>query len=128
MKFLRSFDEASYTAMRVMLAFLYTCHGLQKVFGLMGGHAFPLTSQLGVAGLLETILGLLIGGGALTSWAAFVASGEMAFAYFIGHSPHGFWPAANGGDIAVALCFAFLYIAARGGGAYSVDALLSRDR
>jgi putative oxidoreductase len=72
--------------------------------------------------------GPLIGLGWFTSWAAFAASGQMAFAYFIGHYPRGPLPANNGGDIAVALCFAFLYIAVRGGGGLSVDAFIRKRR
>ncbi|MBZ5556199.1 MAG: DoxX family protein [Acidobacteriia bacterium] len=128
MKFLKPFDEPIFAAMRVVLAFLYMMHGWQKAFGIFGGHMYPITTQLGVAGWLETILGPLIGVGWFTSWAAFVASGEMAFGYFIGHYPRGPLPANNGGDIAVALCFAFLYIAVRGGGALSVDAIVRKRR
>lgn len=79
MKFLKPFDEPIFAAMRVVLAFLYMMHGWQKAFGIFGGHMYPITTQLGVAGWLETILGPLIGVGWFTSWAAFVASGEMAF-------------------------------------------------
>jgi putative oxidoreductase len=128
MRFLKPFDELIYAAMRIVLAFLYATHGLQKALGLFAGHRFPITTQLGVAGWIESILGPLIGFGWYTSWAAFVASGQMAFAYFIGHFPRGRLPANNGGDIAVALCFAFLYIAVRGGGALSVDGLLRKRR
>ena len=128
MKFLKPFDELIYAAMRIVLALLYATHGLQKAFGVLGGHAFPVTTQLGVAGWIESILGPLIGLGWYTSWAAFVASGEMAFGYFIGHYPRGPLPANNGGDIAVALCFAFLYVAVRVGGALSVDAIIRKRR
>jgi putative oxidoreductase len=128
MKLPRVFDDATYAAMRAVLAFLFCAHGLQKVFGIWGGHAFPLTSQLGIAGLLETLLGPLIGLGLFTSPAAFVASGEMAFAFYIGHYPKGLLPAINGGDLAAALCFAFLYISVRGGGAWSLDALVRGKR
>lgn len=122
----RFLDDVTYAAMRAVLASLFFAHGLQKVFGLLGGHQFPLTSQLGIAGLVETVLGPFIGLGLVTSVAALIASGEMAFAYFIGHYPKGPIPAVNGGDLAVALCFAFLYISVRGGGAWSVDAMLGR--
>ena len=100
---------------------MYLSHGLQKLFGAFGGHPVPLASLFGVAGLLETVLGALIAIGLMTSWAAFIASGEMAAAYFIAHAPRGRLPIENGGELAVALCFAFLFIASRGGGKFSID-------
>ena len=120
------YTELLYAAMRVVLAFLYLCHGLQKLFGAFGGHRMPLASLLGVAGLLETILGALIVVGLMTSWAAFIASGEMAVAYFMAQAPRAPWPIQNGGELAVALCFAFLYIAAHGGGRFSADSVIRR--
>lgn len=76
----------------------------------------PLFSLMGLAGCIECVGGLLIALGILTSFAAFVASGEMAFAYFTQHFPRGFWPIQNGGEIVVLYCFLFLYIAANGAG------------
>ena len=111
-----------YAAMRIVLALIYMAHGLQKVFGILGGHAVPLASMLGIAGILETVLGALIGVGLFTPLAAFIASGEMAFAYFIAHAPRARLPIQNGGELAVVLCFAFLYIASQGGGRLSADA------
>jgi putative oxidoreductase len=69
---------------------------------------------MGLAGVIELAGGLLIAVGVLTSYAAFVASGEMAFAYFMQHTPRSFWPLQNGGELAVLYCFLFLYIAANG--------------
>ncbi len=112
--------------MRVALALLYLSFGLQKFAGFFGGSVVPTWSLLGVAAWLELILGSLIAVGFLTPWAAFIASGEMAFAYFIGHGSRGGLPVQNGGTPALAFCFAFLYLAARGGERYSVDALLKR--
>ena len=111
-----------YAAMRIVLALIYMAHGLQKVFGILGGHAVPLASMFGIAGILETVLGALIAVGLFTSLAAFIASGEMAFAYFIAHAPRGRLPIQNGGELAVVLCFAFLYIASQGAGRLSADA------
>jgi putative oxidoreductase len=111
-----------YAAMRIVLALIYMAHGLQKVFGILGGHAVPLASMFGIAGILETVLGALIAVGLFTSLAAFIASGEMAFAYFIAHAPRARLPIQNGGELAVVLCFAFLYIASQGGGRLSADA------
>jgi len=120
----------AYAAMRIALAFMYWSHGLVWLFGAFGGRPVPeLPPMLLAAGLIETTMGVLIGVGFLTSWAAFIASGEMACAYFIAHVPRGsIFPIQNGGEITVALCFAFLYIATQGGGAFSVDGWLARSR
>ena len=123
---LNRYSELLYAAMRVVLAFLYLSHGLQKLLGAFGGRVVPLASLFGVAGVIETILGTLVGVGLLTTWAAFFASGEMAAAYFIAHARRAPFPIQNGGELAVALCFAFLYIAAHGGGRFSVDAARRR--
>jgi putative oxidoreductase len=81
-----------------------------------------------VAGCIELVAGPLIAAGLLTSLAAFVASGEMAFAYFLSHAPRDFWPIKNKGELAATLCFLFLYIAARGAGVISIDHLIRRRR
>jgi putative oxidoreductase len=89
----------------------------------LGGQMQPFLSfPLGVAGLLEVVLGALILIGLFTRLAAFVASGEMAAAYFMAHQPQGGLPIQNGGEPAVLFCFAFLYIASRGAGIWSADA------
>jgi putative oxidoreductase len=85
-----------------------------------------LMSQFGLAGIIEFFGGLMIAFGLLTSVAAFIAAGEMAVAYFQVHAPSGFWPILNRGELAVALCFVFLYIASMGSGPYSLDRLLGR--
>jgi putative oxidoreductase len=79
-------------------------------------------SMYGVAGLLELVLGILILVGLFTRPAAFILSGLMAFAYFIGHAPKGFFPMLNGGDLAIIFCFVFLYLSVAGPGPWSVDA------
>jgi putative oxidoreductase len=129
-RLLGRWSDAAYTAMRLVLAFMYWSHGLMWLFGAFGGRPVPeLPPMLLAAGIIETVLGALIAVGLLTSWAAFVASGEMASAYFIAHIPRGsVLPIRNGGEITVALCFAFLYIATRGGGPFSVDSLLSAKK
>jgi putative oxidoreductase len=108
-----------------MLALLYLSFGVQKFFGVFGGTRVPPWSLIGLAAELEIVLGVLLAIGFLTPWAAFLASGEMAVAYFIGHASRGGLPVENGGTPAAVFCFAFLYIATRGGGRYSVDARLS---
>ncbi len=125
-RYLGSYESAAYTLLRIVLAFLYWSHGPKWLFGWFGGRPIPeLTPLLTVAGVLETFGGILIAVGLLTSWVAFLACGEMAVAYYIAHIPRGgLMPIMNGGEITVALCFGFLYIATRGGGPYSLDALL----
>jgi len=125
MKFLGRYSDVAYALMRMVFAFLFMSHGYQRVFT---GPLFPAEfPPLGVANVLEIILGPLLFLGLLTPIAAFIASGEMAVAYFLAHVPRGgLLPLVNMGEITVALCFGFLYIATRGGGRYSLDAMLGR--
>jgi putative oxidoreductase len=116
-----------YCIFREVFAFVYLVHGLQKLFGMFGGQVVPLASMLGAAAIIELVAGLLLLVGLFTRPAAFIASGEMAAAYFIAHFPRSPWPVLNGGEPPVLLCFAFLYIAARGAGPWSVDAVRSRS-
>jgi putative oxidoreductase len=90
------------------------------------GQAAPLFSQLGLAGIIEFFGGLFVALGLLTGYAAFIASGEMAVAYFQGHFPKGFWPILNMGERAVFYCFVFLYIASRGAVVWGIDRALRR--
>jgi putative oxidoreductase len=123
-KILARLGPYAYALMRIVAGLLFICHGGQKVFGWfggMGGQPAPVTSMFGIAGVIELVLGFLITLGFLTSYAAFVASGEMAVAYFIGHYPKSFWPLENEGEPAVLFCFIFLYIATQGAGIWSVD-------
>ncbi len=122
-KLLSRFDGPAYAAMRIVLAFLYWSHGVRWLFGMFGGRPAPMFTLIWFAGVIETVAGTLMGLGLWTSCAAFVASGEMAVAYFRAHFPRGVMPIQNGGEIAVALCFVFLYIAAHGSGAFSIDRL-----
>ena len=115
-----------YVLLRVVAGLLFAYHGAQKLFGVFGGiggqpgTSTPLFSLKGFAGCIELVGGLLIALGVITSFAAFIASGEMAFAYFTQHFPRGFWPIQNGGELAVLNCFLFLYIAANGAGMWGV--------
>lgn len=109
-----------YPVFRFVFGFLFTFHGLQK-FGLLGGHMAPMWSRLGAAAVIEMLCGPLIAIGLFTRIAAFVASGEMACAYFLSHFPRGILPIRNMGEPAVLFCFAFLYIAARGAGRLAFD-------
>lgn len=129
-RYLGKFEGAAFALLRVVLAFLYWCHGPAWLFGMFSDRPpVPVTSMFGVAGVIEIVCGTLIFFGLLTSWAAFLACGEMAFAYFIAHVPRGSMiPIVNMGEITVALCFGFLYIATRGGGKFSLDAWLASGR
>jgi putative oxidoreductase len=99
-------------------------HGLQKLFGLLGGKQVELMSLMGLAGVIELFGGLLILVGLFTRPVAFVISGFAAVAYFMAHAPQGFWPLLNKGELAVVYCFVFLYLSAAGGGEWSLDRLL----
>ena len=117
-----------YSFLRIVAGFLFACHGAQKLLGALGGHQVPLASQFGLAGIIELVGGTLIAIGLFASPVAFVASGEMAFAYFQVHAPKSFWPILNGGEPAVLYCFLWLYVAARGSGPLSVDRLIRRKK
>lgn len=117
--------------LRIVTAFLYCCHGAQKLFGAfggMGGHGAraKFVSLMWIAGVLEFFGGLLIGVGLGTRIVAFLLCGEMAVAYFRQHFPQGLFPIHNGGELAVLYCFVFLYLVAAGPGAFSLDAMRGR--
>jgi putative oxidoreductase len=122
---LARWKEEVYVLMRVMMGFMLVCHGVQKLFGLLEGEGHPQGLWL-LAGVIETIGGFLVIIGLFTSPAAFVLSGEMAVAYFMVHASLRFWPILNGGEIVVANCFVFLYIAAAGAGKLSLDEWMER--
>jgi putative oxidoreductase len=125
---LEKYSSAIYALMRVMVGLLYVCHGTQKLFGFPGGPSQLSNPLLVAAGLIETVGGVLVVGGLWTSVAAFVASGEMATAYFMRHAPGGFWPILNKGELAVLFCFVLLFIASKGSGPLSIDAFRHRRR
>jgi putative oxidoreductase len=113
-----------HAVLRIVTGFLFFQHGLPKLFGGFGRDApAELFSQMGLAGIIEVFGGAAIALGLFTSPVAFLASGEMAVAYFQAHLPRGFWPIVNGGELAALYCFVFLYFAATGSGKWSVDAL-----
>ena len=118
------FAPATYALFRIVFGLLFFFFGLQKMFGLFGGQVAPLMSMQGAAGVIETVCGFLIMIGLFTKYAAFLASGEMAVAYFYIHvNLMGPVPLVNMGERSTMFCFAFLYIAARGSGMLSVDSL-----
>lgn len=128
-RFLGKYSEYFYALLRIVAGLLFAMHGSQRLFGWPGNKpTVPIASQLGVAGVIEFVCGLMIALGLLASFAAFIACGEMAVAYFTMHAPQGSLPILNGGELAVLYCFIFLYIAARGSGPLSVDANIRRRR
>ncbi len=119
------------SVLRIVAALIFLFHGTQKLFGfpplapnVSPPGAFTLSW---IAAVLELVLGSLMLVGLFTRLAAFVASGEMAFAYFLAHAPRNLFPTLNGGDAAILYCFVFLYIAAAGAGPWSLDALTRRS-
>lgn len=110
--------------LRLLAGTMFACHGAQKIFGAFGGMPPGVPKALiWSAGSIEFFGGVLIAIGLFTRPAAFLCSGLMAFAYFIGHAKNGFFPKVNGGELAVLYCWLFLFIAAYGGGAFAVDNL-----
>jgi putative oxidoreductase len=129
----RAVREATHNLLRIFAGFAFAQHGAQKLFGWFGGMGpeggtAQLMSLMGLAGTIEFVGGLLIMLGLFTRPIAFLASGEMAVAYFMSHFPRGFWPIENRGEPAVLFCFIFLFLAAHGAGTISLDALLARRR
>ena len=117
--------------LRIVAAFLFMAHGTQKLFAWPAREpqpAAPILSLMGLAGVLETFGGLLLLVGLFTRPVAFVLAGEMAVAYFKAHAARGFWPILNRGEVAVLFCFLFLYLAAAGGGPWSLDEARLRKR
>jgi putative oxidoreductase len=116
--------------LRIVAGLLFLEHATQKflAFPVPFPVPPPLPPMLIGAGVIELVGGLLITLGLFTRLAAFIAAGEMAAAYFITHFPRSFWPAANMGEAAILFCFVFLYIAAAGPGAWSVDGARFRNR
>ena len=109
------------SVLRIVSGLVFFSHGVSKWFGLPP-FLMPITPLLHIAGGIELVCGALLILGAYTRPAAFVASGMSAVAYFLAHAPQGPFPIANGGEAAVLYCFIFLYLAAAGGGVWSVDA------
>ena len=125
--FLTRLGPLSHAAFRVVVGALFACHGAQKLFGMFGGFAMSPSgkvqwlSLLGMAGAIELVGGLLVALGVRARLAAFICSGEMAFAYFMNHQPKGLLPIQNGGEAAVLYCFAFLVLACVGPGPFTLE-------
>ena len=125
--------DVTHSLLRIAAGVLFICPGGMKLLGWFGGMPGSpggggLPPLLAVAGVIELVGGAAILLGLFTRPVAFIASGQMAFAYFIGHFPRGFWPIQNQGEPAVLLCFIFLFLSASGPGSFSLDHLLRRRR
>lgn len=126
--------QVSYFLLRIVAGLLFYQVGSMKLLGWFGGmpgnpgSAAPLMSQIGIGGALEFFGGIAILLGLATRPVAFILSGEMAVAYWQFHAPNGAWPILNHGESAVLFCFIFLYMAAQGGGDWSLDAVIRRKR
>jgi len=126
--FLSTYNSQCYALMRIVVGFLFLWHGAQKLFGIPtpipeGAPAFIIY----IAGPIEFFGGILIMIGLYTRWSAFLASGLMAFAYWMGHGTKALLPVQNQGELAVLYCFVFLFISTQGSGIWSVDAALKRQ-
>jgi len=130
MTYLSRFSPHIYALLRIVSGFLFLLHGTQKFFGLppSGKPAMPLDALMTAAGVIEIVAGAMILLGLFAGIAAFVASGEMAVAYFMVHQPMGTFPIQNQGEPAVLFCFIFLYIAAHGSGVLSIDSQRSGEK
>ncbi|MBW3564881.1 MAG: DoxX family protein [Acidobacteria bacterium] len=124
---LRKFEPQAYALLRIVSGFLFMMHGTQKLLGWPaggpGGEEGPLPPLMVTAGVIEIVAGLMILVGLFASIAAFIASGEMAVAFFRVHFPQGWNPLVNQGETAALYAFLFLYIAARGSGIWSIDSV-----
>ena len=120
----------THSLLRIVAGLLFICPGGMKLLGWFGGMpaGVPMTPLLYVAGTIELVGGVLILLGLFTRPVAFIASGEMAFAYFMGHFPNGFWPIQNHGEPAVLFCFIYLFLWGNGPGPWSLDHVLAQRR
>jgi putative oxidoreductase len=121
MKFLDNYSDYSYAVFRIVIGFMFLCHGTQKLFGLPIAFPYPLNAMSTSAGIIELAAGALIIVGFYSRYAAFIASGTMAVAYWMVHGLNDPFPIANGGEISAFYCFAFLYIATKGPGIWSLN-------
>jgi len=127
---LSGFSAQCYALMRIVVGFLFLWHGAQKLFGIPVPITVPVPAFITyVAGPIELVGGALVMLGLFTRQAAFIASGQMAVAYWMGHGTKALLPLINQGELAVLYCFVFLFISTQGGGIWSLDAVLrGRER
>jgi putative oxidoreductase len=124
--FLGRYSPYIYALLRIVAGLMFMFHGTQKLFSFPNAAPMPLNTLLTVGGVIELIAGLMILVGFYAGIAAFIASGEMAVAYFMVHQSMGALPIQNQGELAALYAFVFLYIASRGSGIWSVDSLMGR--
>ena len=132
MDFLAPYRPQLLSILRIAFGLVFLQHPASKFLGIPHiayfDHLNPISWPIGIAGIIETIFGLLLFFGLLTRLAAFILAGEMAVAYFMVHAQSGFYPILNMGEAAVLFCFGFLYLAAAGGGPWSLDAMMGREK
>ncbi len=126
--FMQRYSRQFYALLRIIAGFLFLWHGAQKWFDFPPAPGPVPTHVLIFGGTVELIGGILIMLGLFTRWAAFIAAGEMAYAYWTQHAPHAVLPIVNHGELAVLYCFLWLMISANGSGIWSIDDLLARRR
>ncbi|RIL00827.1 MAG: LuxR family transcriptional regulator [Proteobacteria bacterium] len=128
--FMKPFEPQLFALLRIVAGLMFLCHGTQKLFGwpapVPDPSAVPAFVTY-VGGPVELITGLLVAVGLFTRWAAFIAAGQMAAAYWIAHGLNSFFPLVNQGELAVLYCFVFLFIAAHGSGIWSADAARAKS-
>ena len=136
-KLLAKWQPAALSLFRFITGLLLFQYGVAKILKfptIPQGNPYAFLNKVelmtlgGIAGLLELVLGALLLLGLFTRPVAFLLAGEMAFAYFIGHAPRGFYPLINGGTLAIMFCFACLYLSTAGGGPFSLDAMLRKKQ
>jgi putative oxidoreductase len=127
---LKRFESQAYALLRIVAGFMFAMHGSQKLLGWpanpQGSGGGGLPPLMLAAGVIELFGGLLILVGLFASYAAFIASGEMAVAFFMVHFPKGWNPLLNDGELPALYAFVFLYIATRGSGIWSIDAMRAK--
>jgi putative oxidoreductase len=130
MTFLAKYQPQFLALLRIVAGLLFLEHGTVKLLHFPTSMTLPggtMGTVLMAAGAIELVGGALVTVGLFTRIAAFIMSGEMAFAYFLGHFPKSFFPVVNGGGEAILFCFVFLYIAAAGAGPWSADGAMKRS-
>lgn len=121
MTFLQKYSEYSYAVFRIVTAFLFLCHGTQKLFGFPAEFPYPLNAMTTSAAVIELVAGVLIMVGFYSRYAAFIASGTMAVGYWMVHGLNHPFPLVNGGEITAFYSFAFLYMATKGPGIWALN-------
>jgi len=126
--FMSKYETQIYAILRIVAGFLFLWHGSQKLFDIpSAGNEIPLYI-VWIAGPIELIGGFLIMIGLWTRWVAFIACGEMAYAYWTVHATNAVLPIVNHGETAILYCFIFLFISARGSGIFSIDNYIEKKK